>query len=78
MASAILIFHSLDTLFEFAWNSFEKRQVDPCRFSKEFFSNPGYVSTNGKKGIKILKRKVRTLSVFRMVVQIQELNSGVQ
>jgi hypothetical protein len=37
-------------------NAFEKWQAGTCFFSKEVLANPGNVSTNSKKGIKILKK----------------------
>jgi hypothetical protein len=44
----------VSTFLGFARNSFEKRQVDECCFSKEFHTNPRNVSTNRKTGIALL------------------------
>jgi hypothetical protein len=66
--SAIAIFLLVHTFLIFAYNSFEEQQAATCRFSKEFCENPGYVSTNGKKGIKIQKRIVHALPVFKRVL----------
>jgi hypothetical protein len=38
-------------LLGFLQNSFEKRQIAACCSSKEFFANPGNVSTNRKMAI---------------------------
>jgi hypothetical protein len=43
---------------------FEKRQVLACRFSNEFCTTPGNLSTNRKKGIKIQKRTVHLLHML--------------
>ncbi len=37
-------------------------------FSKEFYENPGNVSTNRKKGVKIQRRIVHALPVFKRVL----------
>jgi hypothetical protein len=58
----------VDTFLGFALNSSEEQQADICRFSKEFGENPGNVSTNRKKGIKIHKRIVHALPVFKRVL----------
>jgi hypothetical protein len=57
-----------DVFFGFAQNSFEKQQAATCRFSKEFCENPGNVLTNRKEGIKIEKRIVNSLPVFKRVL----------
>jgi hypothetical protein len=57
----------VDTYLGFAQNSFEKWQAAVCRFSKEFCENPGNVLTNRKKVIKLQKRIVHSLSVFKRV-----------
>jgi hypothetical protein len=54
--------------YGFANNSFEKQQAATCRFSKEFSENPGKVLTNRKEGIKIQKRIVNALPVFKKVL----------
>jgi hypothetical protein len=46
--------------------------VTTCRFSKEFHENLGKLSPNRKKGIKIQKRMVHALPVFKRVLQIQK------
>jgi hypothetical protein len=58
----------VDVFLGFAQNSFEKRQAATCRFSKEFCENPGNVLTNRKEGIKIQKRIVNSLTVFKRVL----------
>jgi hypothetical protein len=63
----------VDGFLGFAQNSFEKRQAATCRFSKEFYENPGNVLTNRKEGIKIQKRIVNALPVFKRVMYIQKL-----
>jgi hypothetical protein len=55
----------VDTFLGFAHNYFEERQAATCRFSKEFCQNPGNISINRKTGIKIQKRIVHALSVFK-------------
>jgi hypothetical protein len=60
------------TFLWFTQNSFEKRQVTTCHFSKEFRENPGKLPTTRKKGIKIQKRIVPSLPVFKRVLQIQK------
>jgi hypothetical protein len=57
----------VDVFLGFAHNSFEKQQAAICRFSKEFCENPGNVITNRKEGIKIQKRIVIVLPVFKRV-----------
>jgi hypothetical protein len=47
--------------------------VITCRFLKEYRENPGKLSTNRKKGIKIQKRIVPSLPVFKRVLQIQKV-----
>jgi hypothetical protein len=54
-------------------NSFEKQYVATCRFSKEFCENPGNVLTNRKEGIKIQKRIVNALQVFKRVLYVPKL-----
>jgi hypothetical protein len=51
-----------------AQNSFEKQQAATYRFSKEFCENPQNVLTNRKEGIKIQKRIVNALPVFKRVL----------
>jgi hypothetical protein len=51
----------------FAHTSFEKRQASTCHFSKEFHENPGNVLTSRKEGIKIQKKTVNALPVFKRV-----------
>jgi hypothetical protein len=58
----------VDVFFGFAHNSFEKGNAATCRFSKEFWENPGNVITNRKEGIKIQKRIVNVLPVFKRVL----------
>jgi hypothetical protein len=65
---AILLILLVDVFLEFALNSFEKRQSATCRVSKEFCKNPGNVLTNRKEGIKIKKRIVNALPVFKRVL----------
>jgi hypothetical protein len=55
----------------FAHNFFEKYQGATCRFSKEFCENPGKGLTNRKEGIKIQKRIVNALSVFKKVCKFE-------
>jgi hypothetical protein len=57
----------VDTLLGFANYSFEAWQAATCRFSKEFCESAGNVPTNGKKEIKIQKRIVHALPVFKRV-----------
>jgi hypothetical protein len=57
-----------DVFLGFAQNSFEQRQAATCRFSKEFCENPGNVLTDRKEGIKIQKRIVNSLTVFKRVL----------
>jgi hypothetical protein len=57
--------------YGFANNSFEKQQAATCRFSKEFSENPGKGLTNRKEGIKIQKRIVNALSVFKKVCKFE-------
>jgi hypothetical protein len=40
----------VDTFVGFAQNSFEERRAATCRFSKEFYANPGNV---GRKGLNL-------------------------
>jgi hypothetical protein len=63
----------VDVFLGFAQNSFEMQHVATCRFSKEFCENPGNVRTNRKEGVKIQKRIVNTLPVFKRVLLIQKL-----
>jgi hypothetical protein len=58
----------LDVFLGFAQNSFEKQQAATCCFSKEFCENPGNVLTNRKERIKIQKRIVNSLTVFKRVL----------
>jgi hypothetical protein len=58
----------VDVFLRFAHNSFEKQQTATYRFSKEFHENPGNVLTNRKEGIKIQKRIVNALPVFKRVL----------
>jgi hypothetical protein len=58
----------LDVFLGFAQNSFEKQQAANCCFSKEFCENPGNVFTNRKERIKIQKRIVNSLTVFKRVL----------
>jgi hypothetical protein len=46
----------------------EMQHTATCRFSKEFCENPGNVLTNRKEGIKIQKRIVNALPVFKRVL----------
>jgi hypothetical protein len=48
-----ILIHSLlvNTFPGFSQNSFEKRQVAACHFSKEFCANPRNTSTNRMRGI---------------------------
>jgi hypothetical protein len=62
----------VDIFLWFAQNSFKKRQVTTCRFSKESRKNLGKLSTNKMKGIKIPKRIVPALPVVKRVPQIQK------
>jgi hypothetical protein len=39
----------VDKLLGFSQNFIEKRQAASCRFSKEFYENPGNVLTNKKE-----------------------------
>jgi hypothetical protein len=63
----------VDVFLEFAHNSFETGQAATCHFSKEFCENPGNILTNRKERIKIQKRTVNALSVFKRVLYIQKL-----
>jgi hypothetical protein len=58
----------VDVFLGFAQNSFEMQHAVTCRFSKEFCDNPGNVLTNRKEGIKIQKRIVNALPVFKRVL----------
>jgi hypothetical protein len=58
----------VDVFLGFAHNSFEKGKEATCRFSKELCENPGNVLTNRKEGIKIQKRIVNALPVFKRVL----------
>jgi hypothetical protein len=58
----------VDVFLRFAHNYFEKQQAATCRFSKEFCENLGNVLTNRKEGIRIQKRIVNALSVFKTVL----------
>jgi hypothetical protein len=58
----------VDVFLGFAHNSFEMQHAASCRFSKEFYENPGNVLTNRKEGIKIQKRIVNALQVFKRVL----------
>jgi hypothetical protein len=58
----------VDVFLGFAQNSFEMQHAAACRFSKEFCENPGNVLTNRKGGIKIQKRIVNAIPVFKRVL----------
>jgi hypothetical protein len=58
----------VDVFLRFAHNTFEKGKAATCRFSREFCENPGNVLTNRKEGIKIQKRIVNALPVFKRVL----------
>jgi hypothetical protein len=58
----------VDVFLGFAQNSIEKPQAATCRFSKEFCENLGNVLTNSKEGVKIQKRIVNALPVFKRVL----------
>jgi hypothetical protein len=58
----------VDIFLGFAQTSFEKQQAATCRFSKEFDENPLNVLTNRKEGMKIQKRIVHALPVFKRVL----------
>jgi hypothetical protein len=60
----------VDVFLGFAQNSFESDMQLPatCCYSKEFCENPGNVLTNRKEGIKIQKRIVNSLPVFKRVL----------
>jgi hypothetical protein len=53
----------VDTFLGFSQNSFEERQAATCPYSKEFCENPVNVSTNRKKGIKIIRNKKASTAV---------------
>jgi hypothetical protein len=63
----------VDVFLGFAHNSFEKGKAATCRFTKEFCENPGNVLTNRKEAIKIQKRILNALPVFKRVLKIQKL-----
>jgi hypothetical protein len=50
------LFLLVDIFPDFALNPFEKQRAVPCRFSKEFRTNPGNASIKRKKSSTI-KRK---------------------
>jgi hypothetical protein len=58
----------VDVFLGFAQYSCEKGKAATCRFLKEFCKNPGNVITNRKEGIKIQKRIVNALPVFKRVL----------
>jgi hypothetical protein len=58
----------VDVFLGLAHNSFEMQHAATCHFSKEFCENPGNVFTNRKEGIKIQKRIVNALTVFKRVL----------
>jgi hypothetical protein len=58
----------VDVFLGFAHNFFEKGKAATCRVSKEFCQNPGNVLTNRKEKIKIQKRIVNALPVFKRVL----------
>jgi hypothetical protein len=58
----------VDVFLGFAQNSFEKQQAATCCFSQEFRENPGKILTDRKEGIKIQKRIVKALTVFKRVL----------
>jgi hypothetical protein len=49
------------------------QQATTRRFSKGNCANPGNVMTNRKKGIKIQKRVVHALKLFKILLQIKKL-----
>jgi hypothetical protein len=63
----------VDVFLGFAQNSFEMQHSATCRFSKEFCENPGNVLTKRNEWIKIKKRIVNALPVFKRVLYIQKL-----
>jgi hypothetical protein len=58
----------VDVFLGFAYNSFEKGKAATCRFSKELCENSGNVTSNSNEGIKIQKRLVNALPVFKRVL----------
>jgi hypothetical protein len=58
----------VDVFLGFAHNYYEKGKAATFRFSKEFCENLGNVITNRKEGIKIQKRIVYALPVFKRVL----------
>jgi hypothetical protein len=58
----------VDVFLGFAHNSFGKGKAATCCFSKELCENPGNVLTNRKERIKIQKRIVSALPVFKRVL----------
>jgi hypothetical protein len=58
----------VDVFLGFAQNSFEKGMPATCHFSKEFCENLGNVLSKRKEGIKIQKRIVNALPVFKRVL----------
>jgi hypothetical protein len=58
----------VDVFLGFAQNSYEMQHPAACRFSKEFCGFSGNVLTNRKEGIKIQKRIVNALPVFKRVL----------
>jgi hypothetical protein len=61
----------VDTFLGFAHYSFEKRQAATCHFSKEFCKNPGNISANRKKGIKIHKNSACTPCLQKSFVNLK-------
>jgi hypothetical protein len=65
MGSAISFFLLVDRFPGCTRNPFEKRQAAACCFAKEFRANPGNMSTNRQEEIKIQKRIVPPLKIFK-------------
>jgi hypothetical protein len=66
-----------NTIFDifpgFQQNSFEKKHAVTCSFLIEFCENPGNIPTKWKTGIKIQKRIMHSLNVFKRVSLIQNV-----
>jgi hypothetical protein len=62
------LFLLVDVFLGFVHNSFKKGKAATYRFSKEFCENSGNVLTNRKEGIKIQKKIVNALPVFKRVL----------
>jgi hypothetical protein len=69
----IPLFLLVNALLGFTQNSFEKRLEGTCLFSKRFRTNFENVPANRKRWIKIQKRIVHALSLFKRVLRIQKL-----